>query len=178
MPVWGFYPDEVAFYPIYELIVRLGMTVLFHAGGASALLRRRRNVAVRQYPSYKYGQPGHFDTVAHAFPDLKMILAHMGGGIELDVVFYIVDNHQNVYLDTSCSTATQALRHVLRQANQFVKPLRLEKLLWGRDGYGKDEPQGECAALAEQREILSALVRDEKTLERIFCGNAETLLGM
>ena len=66
-PTTGFYPDDPAVcYPIYEKALELNVPVLFHTGTQPAPLKA------------KYSRPVFLDSVAADFPDLKIIMAHVG----------------------------------------------------------------------------------------------------
>jgi len=66
-PTTGFYPDDPAVcYPIYEKALELNVPILFHTGTQPAPLKA------------KYARPVFLDSVAADFPDLKIIMAHVG----------------------------------------------------------------------------------------------------
>jgi uncharacterized protein len=64
--VQRFLPDDQRMFPIYRTCVELGVSVLSHSGSA------RGDTA--------YAEPRSFSGVMRAFPDLKLVLAHLGGG--------------------------------------------------------------------------------------------------
>ena len=65
-PTAGFYPDDPMCFPLYEKAQELGVTVLFHCG-------------TQPYPmKAKYARPIFVDSVAAEFPDLKLVMAHVG----------------------------------------------------------------------------------------------------
>jgi len=182
-PFHGFYPDDPAFCPLYELIEELKMALMFHCGGSTRSSAETERIAGRKRVSkpvsYKYSLPCYYDGLGHGFPEMKIILAHMGGCLHLEEIFYLVWNHKNMYLDTSCSLATAALREVLRRDNRYVKPLDFNKLLWGQDGLVKADTEGPSARLVEQQELLVKLVGDDREkLENIFYNNARRVLEM
>jgi predicted TIM-barrel fold metal-dependent hydrolase len=65
-PTTGFYPDDPVCYPFYEKALELNIPVLFHTGTQPAPLKPQ------------YARPVLVDTVAAEFPDLKIIMAHVG----------------------------------------------------------------------------------------------------
>lgn len=65
-PTTGFYPDDPICYPLYEKALELDVTVLFHTGTQPAPMKA------------KYAQPVFVDGAAADFPDLKMVMAHVG----------------------------------------------------------------------------------------------------
>ncbi len=64
--VQRFMPDDPVMHPIYRTCMDLGVPVLSHSGSARDGVR--------------YAEPGAFANVLRAFPDLKLVLAHLGGG--------------------------------------------------------------------------------------------------
>jgi uncharacterized protein len=60
-----FMPDDPRMRPIYRTCEELGLAVLSHSGSAKAGAR--------------FGEPASFAGVLEAFPDLTLVLAHLGG---------------------------------------------------------------------------------------------------
>ena len=61
----------------------------------------------------------------------------------------------------------------------YPKPLKLAKLLWGRDGLDEREMEGESFRLREQRDIVEELSGgDHQVLEDIFYNNAVRFLRL
>jgi hypothetical protein len=58
-------PDDPRMEPIYRTCVELGLAVLSHAGAAKG--------------GERYAEPAAFAPVLEAFPDLTVVLAHLGG---------------------------------------------------------------------------------------------------
>jgi uncharacterized protein len=61
----GYRPDDVRLHPIYETCVEAGLVVLSHSG-----------------PGHHHGasaRPGEFVPVLERWPDLRLVLAHLGG---------------------------------------------------------------------------------------------------
>ena len=79
--------------------------------------------------------PIKYEGVAQSYPDITLILAHLGIGITWDMMFasplqaiYLAKTYKNVYLDTSAATWIQ---YVLEQA---VREVGADKILFGSDG--------------------------------------------
>lgn len=87
-PPNGFYPDEKEFDPYYELCVELGIPVLIHLG----ITPRHKHV--------KYARPVYVDRVAADFPELKIIVAHVGFPWVDETLMLAVKN-PNVAIDIS-----------------------------------------------------------------------------
>jgi predicted TIM-barrel fold metal-dependent hydrolase len=65
-PTTGFYPDDPICYPLYRKAQELGVPVLFHTGTQPAPMKA------------KYSRPIFVDSMAADFPDLKIVMAHVG----------------------------------------------------------------------------------------------------
>ncbi|MCL2786777.1 MAG: amidohydrolase [Methanomassiliicoccaceae archaeon] len=87
-PATGFFPDDEKHSKYWELIDDLGLMVVTHAGMALPPLDE------------KYCHPVNFIKVAEKHPDLKIIIAHLGGKFHNEL-FEIMDRCDNVYTDCS-----------------------------------------------------------------------------
>jgi uncharacterized protein len=147
----AFAPDEPRMAAIYDAAVAHDMTILFHAGHDELHETLR-------------GTPESFAAVLDAYPDLRVVLAHLGG--------YRVWNHvaevlvgRDVYLDTAYT-----LGH-LPDADfvEIVHAHGAEKVLFGSDGPWTDAG----AEIA----WLRGLPLRAGVIEAVLGGNAERLLG-
>lgn len=113
------HPQDPRYYEIYKYCVKHGLPVLFHAGTSfvsGTLL--------------DYSRPIHFDAVAVDFPDLRMVLAHLGHPWEGETIA-VIRRHAHVYADLSA---------LYYRPWQFYNSMRLlveygvaEKVLFGSD---------------------------------------------
>ena len=87
-PATGFYPDDPKYDAYWDLIDDLGLVITTHAGMALPPLDE------------KYCHPKFFDRIAEKHPDMKIIIAHLGGKFH-DELFPLMDAHDNVYTDCS-----------------------------------------------------------------------------
>jgi predicted TIM-barrel fold metal-dependent hydrolase len=122
-PTAGFYPDDPICYPIYERAQEYGVSVLIHSGNEPAPM------------AVKYSQPKYIDTIAADFPELKIIIAHMGHGWWREAVD-IATMKPNIYLDFSgwqplYTSNPDYLWYPLRMAIDLIGPWRV---LFGTDG--------------------------------------------
>ena len=147
----SFAPDEPRMEAIYEAAVEHDITVFFHAGADEV------HETVR-------GTPEAFAAVLDAFPEMRVVLAHLGG--------YRVWNHvaevlvgRNVYLDTAYT-----LGH-LPDADfvEIVHAHGAGKVLFGSDGPWTD-PAAEIS-------WLRSLPLAENAVDAVLGGNAERLLA-
>ncbi len=87
-PPNGFYPDDEEFDPYYELACDLKIPVVIHQGFTS------------RFKHVKYARPVYVDRVAVEFPDLKIVLAHVGIPW-VDEALMVSAKNPNVYVDLS-----------------------------------------------------------------------------
>jgi predicted TIM-barrel fold metal-dependent hydrolase len=113
------YPTDSRCYPIYRYCVKYNLPILFHTGTSFTA-----NVPL------DYSRPIHFDAVAVDFPDLCMVLAHLGHPWEVETIS-VIRRHANVYADISA---------LYTRPWQFFNSMRLvteyradHKLLFGSD---------------------------------------------
>lgn len=85
----GFRPDDRLFDPLWEYASRHHLPVLLHTG----------TTFISQAP-LECTLPRHLDDVAIRYPELKLILAHLGHPYEGECVA-VIRKHPNVYADIS-----------------------------------------------------------------------------
>ena len=92
-PITGFFPDNPEFYPFYERIEELGLTILCHTGSSPP-------------GTYmKYNRPAHIDTIAVDFPKIKIIMAHVGVPWHSEAIA-VAKKNENVFFDISSLQVT------------------------------------------------------------------------
>lgn len=113
------HPGDPRCYQIYRYCEKHGLPILFHAGTSF----------VSGTP-LDYSRPVHFDKVAVDFPDLRMVLAHLGHPWEGETIA-VIRRHANVYADLSA---------LYYRPWQFYNSMQLlveyrahEKVLFGSD---------------------------------------------
>jgi predicted TIM-barrel fold metal-dependent hydrolase len=146
--------DDPLYFPLYAAAERAGLVTLFHTGisggpidylqfppadnEVGAELSRRMEQGRRYEPGQEeaptwYGagrmQPIFLDGIAMAFPELKIIGAHMGYGL-YDSAAAVARWRRNVFFDISGGAVVR--RHLVerRMLRAEVSPL---KLTWGSD---------------------------------------------
>ncbi len=151
---------------VFKRAEELGLPILFHQGTSPV-----------QFADLDFAHPRHIDRVATTFPNLKMVLAHMGHPWQIDC-FVVIRKHPNVYADISANfyrpwSCYNALRHA---AEWGV----LHKLLFGSD-YPIASPQETLDNLWKVNDILegTSLPRvPMDQLELIPQRDSLTLLGL
>lgn len=83
------HPQEKRYYDVYRYCQKHGLPILFHAG-----------TSFISGTPLDYSRPVHFDKIAVDFPDLYMVLAHLGHPWEGETIA-VIRRHANVYADIS-----------------------------------------------------------------------------
>lgn len=113
----GYLPDQAIVYPIMELAKKHKAPILFHCG----------------HPPWSL--PWHFSNLADLYPDVKMILGHMGHGhiVYINGTIDIAARHENIILETSGMPMHSKIREAA------------DRLGADRVIYGSDSPFGHPA---------------------------------
>lgn len=122
MPMYaGFFPYDERLDPLWQYATKHQLPVLLHTG----------TTFVSQAP-LEYTLPRHIDVVARRFPDVKIIMAHLGHPYEGECIA-VIRKHDNVYADIS------ALHY---RPFQFYHSLMLvqEYGVWHKLLFGTDYP--------------------------------------
>ena len=122
-PGGGWYPNDRAYYPVYEKAAELRVPALFHTG--------------TQLPPFRsiYSQPIYLDDITVDFPELTVIAAHMGVGWWRELAS-MIEKKSNLFADLS-GWQVYAMRNfpnfcrTLREMLDLVGP---GTLLFGTDG--------------------------------------------
>lgn len=162
----GFSPDDRALDPMWDYVQRNKLPVLLHTG----------TTFVSQAP-LKYTLPRLLDDVATRFPEVKIILAHLGHPYEGETVVTI-RKHPNVYSDIS------ALHY---RPFQLYNSLMLiqEYGCWDKLLFGTDYPFTTIDATIKGLRNLNAMLEgtalprlDEKQIESMIYRDSLKLLGL
>ena len=143
----SYLPDSEAVHPVMELAARYNMPALFHCG----------------HPPWSL--PWHFGNLAEAFPEVPIILGHMGHGhiVYINGAIEVARKHDNVYLETS----GMPMHTKIKEAADLVGPDRVM--------YGSDAPFGHPAFELKKVEV-SGLSGEE--MEKVLGQNAMNLYGL
>ena len=186
--------DDTTYFPLYEEAEKQGFVILFHTGISGGMidflqfppashinpadLARPMESNRRWKPESEadswYGaarmQPIFLDGISVAFPDLKIIGAHLGYGM-YDSAAAVARWRRNVYFDISGGAVVR--RHLLER-NMLRSEVSLIKLTWGSD----------CDMAHMSRELTSwmeafnqiGLSAEEQ--DQIFWGTAARIFGV
>ena len=145
------YPDDPRLYPLYEFCCERGLVVLWHCG----IVGFRRELGRPHLARYANTVPG-IDQVAADFPELKIIIAHLGGNF-IQQACVIAEKHENIYMDTSYlgwfaprmfppTTPEEMILHAIRVVGH-------ERILYGYEGVSPQVIR-RLALPAEQTEAI------------------------
>jgi len=160
-----FYANDAIARPILELCDRLGVPVIFHTGDT---------LIYKSFAKVKYAQPLPVDDVAVDFPNLKIIIAHMGNPWLMDCAEILYRN-KNVYADVSGLFVHGGLdgkyaKMMLGKIKELAIFSDPKKLLFGTDW-----------PLAGQKEYIGFVKKlgiSKKDLEFVMWKNASELFGI
>jgi predicted TIM-barrel fold metal-dependent hydrolase len=122
-PTTGYYPYDPVTYPFYEKCLEYGIPVLFHTGSEPAPMK------------FRFAQPIYIDDVAADFPDLPIIMAHVGSELWEEALM-VASVKPNIHFDISgwqvaFSSHPQKFYRMLRTVLDTVGPWRV---FFGSDG--------------------------------------------
>ena len=129
-PVCGFFPDDPKFFPFYERCIELEVPIFSHT-----------SITTTPLMESKYADPIYLDSVAAKFPDLKIVLIHLGNRYWTLKCIEIMSQRSNVYADISgCqSRAFYGTEQFLRLLHDIFGPNNFgffpikHKLMFGTD---------------------------------------------
>ena len=149
------YPDDPRCFRLYQELVDRDMILIAHAG---------RDPLDR--PEV-YGTPERFASLADSFPDLKLVLAHLGGLRMWDALRdHLLAAGENIYFDTAYVSFYMGGEEMA----ELIRDIGTDRVVFGSD-YPWEEP-GRAA------EIIRDLDLSEAEEDAIFFSNAAELLGL
>jgi predicted TIM-barrel fold metal-dependent hydrolase len=167
MPMYGGYrPDDARLDPLWQYATDHKLPVLLHTG----------TTFIAQAP-LECTLPRHLDVVATRFPEVKMILAHLGHPYEGECIATI-RKHPNLYADIS------ALHY---RPFQFFHSLMLvqEYGVWDKLLFGTDYPFTNVQATLDGLRSLNQMVEgtnlprlNMEAIERMIQRDSLALLGI
>jgi predicted TIM-barrel fold metal-dependent hydrolase len=167
MPMYaGFFPYDERLDPLWQYATKHQLPVLLHTG----------TTFVSQAP-LEYTLPRHIDVVARRFPDVKIIMAHLGHPYEGECIA-VIRKHDNVYADIS------ALHY---RPFQFYHSLMLvqEYGVWHKLLFGTDYPFTTVNATLQTLDQLSDMFAvsstgrlNQEAIQKMIHRDALGLLGL
>ena len=118
--VQHFFPNDRRLWPAYQTAQQLGLPVIFHAGLFGTPIQ--------------YAQPKNFDEVLASFPNLTLVMAHLGMGF-FDEVTSLARTYPNLQFDCcAIINHTEAERGLSDAAlTALIKDIGVERVMFGSD---------------------------------------------
>jgi len=158
-PLQNFYPNERRFFPIYEKAIELNVPVVFHIGTTPFGSMVKLNQA----------DPLLLDEVACAFPELRILLTHLGT-LWHNESFMVVEKNPNVFIDTAA---------YIYEIEDLLTENLLERIGEDKVIFGTDYPMPFGGVMHKMKDFVDCIYRldlSDSTKEKIFHKNFETLL--
>jgi predicted TIM-barrel fold metal-dependent hydrolase len=153
------YPGDPRLDPVFATCVELGLPVLSQSGsGGSA----------EPGPRGPFGRPAAFGPVLAAHPSLRLVLAHLGRGLE-DELIELVGRHPGVASDTSLRLGSPHDPWEPGVVRSLIRRLGADRVIFGTN-YPIADP-------VLYRERLNELRLGREEAARITSGNAQALIG-
>lgn len=162
----GFRPDEARIDPLWRYATEHHLPVLLHTG----------TTFIAQAP-LECTLPRHLDTVAIRYPEVKIIMAHLGHPYEGECIV-TARKHPNVYADISALHYRPfQLYHSLMLVQEYG--------VWHKILFGTDYPFTTVNATVDGLRNLNKMTEgtglpklSEKAIEELIHRDALTLLGL
>jgi predicted TIM-barrel fold metal-dependent hydrolase len=179
--------DDESYFSLYERCEELGMPILFHTGIRGGpidfLLFHPRDAELAERTSLPGEQrnrrttkgaarmqPIYLDTVSVAFPQLRIIGAHMGYGL-YDSAAAVARWRRNVSFDVSGGAVVR--RHIVDR-EMIYKEILPEKLVWGSD----TDVAHMSRELTAWMDVFNKMGMSADDQDKIFYRNAAAIFGV
>lgn len=98
--------DHDLYMSVYEAAEKLKLPTLFHTGA----YRPNKTDVVNRRPMLKNMHPVNLDRIARSFPDLKIIMAHLGTSFYRKEASELIKLHPNLYADLAGNGSWMAIQ--------------------------------------------------------------------
>ncbi len=158
-PLQHFFPNDQKVFPIYELAAKLNIPVVFHVGTTpfGPLCR------------LSHADPILIDDVASEFPNLRIMLTHLGTLWHCEA-FMVVEKNPNVFIDTAAYVS---------EIPQILTPELITRVGAHKIIFGTDYPMPYAKQTHRMKdfvEAIRALGLPENVQRAFFSENFELLL--
>lgn len=152
-----YFPYDERMRPVYAKAQELGLPIISHGG------------LFMMSPDVAYTQPSNFEPVLKDFPDLTLVIAHLGHGFWEESI-EIARKYPNAYFDTSAVISGMVHIEVLSDEAlvELIRDLGVDRVMFGSD-YPWFSP-----ATSLKHLLRLSLIPAEK--EKILGGNAQRVL--
>lgn len=170
--------DHECYYPLYERAQALGMPILFHTG----FLAISPDDGARRVSTEKM-RAMRLDTIGRAFPNLRVIMAHLGNP-EFPVALSVIEAFANVYGEFSGHSGSKWRETTLRKVfaplpgANLADPEENQALRWfAKLCFATDNPEPPRWIALSQR-LMDELQLPADLQERFWWRNAAEALGL
>ncbi len=159
-PLQKFYMNDEAVFPVYQKAVELNIPIIFHVGTTpfGSLCR------------LAHANPLLVDDVAVEFPDLRIMLTHLGT-LWHNEAFMVVEKNPNVFIDTAAYL--YEIEEIL--TGNLVDRIGADKII-----FGTDYPMPYAGKIHEMKDFVDCIKRinlSDDIKEMIFHKNFETFFS-
>ena len=120
-----FYVNDRSMWTIYQKCEEERLPIIFHCG----------KMMIEGLPNYAH--PELFYDVLKSFPQIRVILAHMGGGFWEEAIKLANSFPENVYFDTSIAISAAPIPDFIRltdeQAVDMIREVGAHRIMFGSD---------------------------------------------
>ncbi len=158
-PVYRARIDDEAAYAFYELAAHLQLPILFHTGVHGWLLDNYRPILI--------------DRIAQQFPDLQIIVEHMGGWEFFGEALAVVRNNSNCYAGIT-STLDRAWAWYIpgELLRHMISLIGSERVI-----FGTDYPFRQLAGIRTDIEAVHSICNSPEEADNILGDNIAALIG-
>jgi len=178
--MFSFFPDDEQYWPLYQKCQELGLPIVADSGlwPTSPVLASFPMPVIEQdqKPPIDYGEPKNFVKIPEAFPDLTLVLAHLGSAW-WDERVELAQKYPNVFFDTSQGFSAVDMLPVTprrslaeEDAVRVMRRIGMERIM-----FGTDFPAVSAQPQLEQV-LRLPLTEEEKQL--VLSDNAERILRL
>jgi len=178
--IYPYYEYDHDYYmPLYEECEKLGLPILFHTGNYRP---NAEDVRARR-PILKNMDPINLDRPARSFPNLHIVIAHLGTGFWRLQAAEMIKLHSNVYADLAGSGSWMGLSSE-RLAELLAPPIHFgddsasffKKLVFGSDCYVL-YPEVQTAGKLHYEQILSRVSTSQELRDAVMGGTVSGWLA-
>lgn len=168
--------DDKAFYPVYEAAEELGLVCLFHTG----IVARTPTDAQHDVNNERH-RPIRLDTIARAFPSLKVLGAHLGNPWYEEAGMACRWN-PNLYFDLSGSSLKKRPPEFFKSLLWWTETTFYRdpegRHAWDKVVFGSDVGIDQIEDVAQDyQRTMDAIGLSPELQQRVFGGTMSKLLG-
>ena len=158
-PLQNFYPNDSKVNPVYEVAQSLGLPVVFHVG----------TTPFGHLTKLAQADPLLLDEVACNFPEMKIILTHLGT-LWSNEAFMVTEKNPNVYIDTAAYP--YEITELMTQ--NLVSRVGEDKFIFGTDFPMPYEDK--LHRMSDFVKCINDLALSDSVKKKIFSSNLENIL--